>query len=158
LAALYPVEVPGAPLAGRGARRLQIGSELIFLLVAFGAGLIARSLWIIPALGLISTIAYAAQNWRLWREISKAESKSLVIRAMISTFALQTALIAGLYLMGLGLWTVINNNGAILSFGINEFIGMGILLAIAVVSGTVAGWLDRRESKSVAEADEDIAE
>lgn len=157
-ASLYPVDVPGAPAPSRAARRLQIGSELIFVLVAFLAGLIARSLWIVPALGLISTIAYAAQNWRLWRDTSKVQSRAFVLRSVFGTFALQTALISALYLAGLGLWTVINSSGAILGFGQLEVMGLGILLAVAIISGILAGWLDKRQRAAATETDTQEAE
>lgn len=138
------VEEGGSP--SPAARRIQVVSELVFLGVAFYAGLTARSPWVILALGLISLIAYAVQHGRLWREAAKAGSKLIVLRGVIGSLLLQTALIAAVYFAGLGIWTAVNHSGVVLAFGMTEMIALGALLALAIVSGAVVGWLERRSA------------
>jgi uncharacterized SAM-binding protein YcdF (DUF218 family) len=150
VASLYPIDT--AQGISAGARRLQIASELLFLLGGFYAGLSARSFWIIIALGLISTLAYAAQHWRLWREASRTGSRMLVWRGVLGTLVVQTVLIAILYLAGLGLWTLINSPGAVIAFGWREVFAIGILSVIAIFSGFAIGWLERRKAKATADA------
>ncbi len=144
----YLLDADEAAGISAGARRLQIASELLFLFCGFYAGLSARSFWIVLALGLISTLAYAAQHGRLWRDASRVGSKALVLRGVLGTLAVQIVLIALLYLAGLGLWTLINNSGAVIGFGRIELIALGILSVVAILSGVAAGWLERRRIKA----------
>jgi SMI1 / KNR4 family (SUKH-1) len=121
---------------------LRLASGLILVLSAIAAGAMARSAWLIFPLAVIYTMAFILGRWKSWRLSLKSDSLSRVLINVFSTAAVQTILVAVLYLIGRGAASVFGNNtNAVLS---SWDVFYCLVIAIAGISlGSLVAWQER---------------
>ena len=81
---------------------LRLGTGLALVLSVLAIGAMARSAWVLLPLALIYTATFILGRWHLWRTAFNNYSLARVLSNVLSTIAVQTVLVALLYLIGRG--------------------------------------------------------
>jgi hypothetical protein len=115
---------------------VRIAAGAFLVAAALGAGLLARSPWIILPLGLVFTVAMILGRSAGWTRALKTRSAVRITAEALATFTVQLALVSTFYLMGRGVAALIGREGA--SFESWDWIYVAVVAAVGIGLGAVA--------------------
>lgn len=135
---------------------IRIGTGLALVLSVLAAGAMTRSAWVILPLALIYTAAFILGRWQSWRTSLKSDLLLRVVSNVLSTFAVQTVLVALLYLIGRGAASVMGRTASAVLSSWDFFYCLAVA-AIGIGLGSFVAWCERDNYSAVAPTSGSIA-
>jgi SMI1 / KNR4 family (SUKH-1) len=120
---------------------LRIAAGAFLVAAALGAGLLARSPWIIVPLGLIFTVAMMVGRSAGWARALNTHSPARIASEALATLTVQLALVSTFYLMGRGVAALIGREGS--PFDSWDWMYVAVVAVVGIGLGAV---VVRRES------------
>lgn len=128
------------PLSGT----LRILAGLLLLAGALLAGYLARSLWIIPVMGVFFTLSFVIGRWNRWRMAASDGLTGKVLGGIPLTFLIQCILVAILYLIGYGIGAMARGHDSFAAFDAAvDLVWPALAGTAAAVAGGVIARLER---------------
>ncbi len=115
---------------------VRIAAGAFLVAAALGAGLLARSPWIIVPLGLVFTVAMILGRSAGWARALKTRSTARIAAEALASFTVQLALVSMFYLMGRGVAALFGREGA--SFESWDWMYVAVVAAVGIGLGAVA--------------------
>lgn len=124
--------------------RISLGVALVGF--ALGAGLLQRSPWILPFMGVGFTAAYLFGQLRLWRAARNTGKLKLYWMQLPADFGVQLVLVSVLYLVGFGLSALVSGGVSVDPFAPGDAIWPLAAGAAASILGLYADRIEGRPS------------
>jgi hypothetical protein len=127
---------------------LRLSTGLFLVITALAAGAMVRTAWLILPLALIYTIAFILGRWKSWQASLNTDLLARVLSNVLSTLAVQTLLVALLFLIGRGAASVLNRSKSS-PFSEWDIFYCLVTAIIGIGLGGIVAWRERNQSPNL---------